>query len=110
MLGDGAAAGILLSRTLPPGSGPGLRERTYQVFVPDGLGSEDAVPVVMILHGCLQSEQNMIRATRFTELAEREGFIVAFPSITSSAAELARPDSRPQRSTAVHPANCSAPC
>jgi poly(hydroxyalkanoate) depolymerase family esterase len=78
-----AEAGTLLSRRLPPGSHPGSRERAYQVFVPHGLRSEDAVPVVMVLHGCLQSEQNMVRETRFTELAEREGFVVVFPFITS---------------------------
>jgi poly(hydroxyalkanoate) depolymerase family esterase len=78
-----AEAGNLLSRRLPAGSHPGARERAYQVFVPDGLRSVDAAPVVMVLHGCLQSEQNMIRETRFTELAEREGFIVVFPFITS---------------------------
>lgn len=76
-----AAAGELVSRTLPPGSHPGSREREYQVFVPDGLGA--AAPVVMVLHGCLQSEQNIIDETRFTELAEREGFVVVFPFITS---------------------------
>jgi len=34
----------------------------------------------------------------------------AGPSITNAEAELARPDSRPQRSDAAHPANRSAPC
>jgi poly(hydroxyalkanoate) depolymerase family esterase len=82
-VGDGAGAGTLLSRALPQGPEPGSRERTYKVFVPDGLGDEDRAPVVMVLHGCLQSEQNMIRETRFTDLAEREGFIVVFPFITS---------------------------
>jgi poly(hydroxyalkanoate) depolymerase family esterase len=82
-LGDGAAAGTLVSRTLAKGDYPGSRERTYQVFVPDRQGDQSAAPLVMVLHGCLQSEQNMIRETRFAELAEREGFIVVFPFITS---------------------------
>ena len=55
-----AEAGTLLWRRLPPGPHPGSRERAYQVFVPEGLRSEDAAPVVMVLHGCLQSEQSMI--------------------------------------------------
>jgi poly(hydroxyalkanoate) depolymerase family esterase len=78
-----AEAGDLVSRTLPAGPDAGSRERRYEVFVPDRLSDETAVPVVMVLHGCLQDEQNMIEETRFTELAEREGFLVVFPFITS---------------------------
>jgi poly(hydroxyalkanoate) depolymerase family esterase len=81
--GDGVAAGALISRTLSPGPNPGSRERAYEVFVPDHLSNGAAAPVVMVLHGCRQTEQNMIRETRFTELAERDGFIVVFPFITS---------------------------
>jgi poly(hydroxyalkanoate) depolymerase family esterase len=80
-IAGGAAAGDLVSRTLPAGSHPGARERDYQVFVPDDLAG--AAPVVMLLHGCLQTEQNMIDETRFTELAERDGFVVVFPFVTS---------------------------
>jgi poly(hydroxyalkanoate) depolymerase family esterase len=82
-LADCADAGTLVSRTLPAGPDPGSRERTYQVFVPDGLSDQTAAPVVMVLHGCLQNEQNVIDETRFTELAERDGFIVVFPFVTS---------------------------
>jgi poly(hydroxyalkanoate) depolymerase family esterase len=82
-LGAAAEAGSLVSRTLPQGPNPGSRERAYQVFVPDDPDGAGALPVVMVLHGCLQNERNMIRETGFTELAEREGFIVVFPFITS---------------------------
>jgi poly(hydroxyalkanoate) depolymerase family esterase len=81
-IATGAVAGDLVSRTLPVGAHPGSRERAYQVFVPDGLAA-GAAPVVMLLHGCLQTERNMIDETRFTELAERDGFIVVFPFVTS---------------------------
>jgi poly(hydroxyalkanoate) depolymerase family esterase len=80
---DWAEAGALVSRTLPAGPDPGSRERRYEVFVPEHLSEETAAPVVMVLHGCLQNEQNMIDETRFTELAERDGFIVVFPFVTS---------------------------
>lgn len=76
-----AEAGELVSRTLPAGSHPGSREREYRVFVPDDLAG--AAPVVMLLHGCLQTERNTIDETRFAELAERDGFIVVFPFVTS---------------------------
>jgi poly(hydroxyalkanoate) depolymerase family esterase len=61
----------------------GSRERRYQVFVPSAYNGRDAVPMVMVLHGCKQTEQNMINETRFKELAERENFIVVYPFITS---------------------------
>jgi poly(hydroxyalkanoate) depolymerase family esterase len=80
---DCAQAGTLVSRTLPAGPDPGSRERKYQVFVPERLSDPTAAPLVMVLHGCLQNEQNMIDETRFTEVAERDGFIVVFPFITS---------------------------
>jgi poly(hydroxyalkanoate) depolymerase family esterase len=80
---DCAQAGTLVSRTLAAGPEPGSRERKYQVFVPERLSDQTAAPVVMVLHGCLQNEQNMIDETRFTELAERDGFIVVFPFVTS---------------------------
>ncbi len=77
---DCAEAGTFFSRTLPAGPDPGSRERTYEVFVPDGLSDQTAAPVVMVLHGCRQNEQNMIDETRFTHIAERDPFIVVFRS------------------------------
>ena len=37
----------------------------------------------MVLHGCNQTEINMINETRFKDLAERDNFIVVYPFITS---------------------------
>jgi poly(hydroxyalkanoate) depolymerase family esterase len=82
-IATGAAAGELLSRTLPAGADPGSRAREYQVFVPDDLAAHAPAPVVMLLHGCLQTERNMIDETRMTDLAERNGFVVVFPFVTS---------------------------
>ena len=77
-----AAAGVLQERTLAAGSGPESRERRYQVYIPDNLPADGTAPLVTILHGCRQTEQNMIDETRFTELADAHGFAVAFPFIT----------------------------
>ena len=41
------------------------------------------MPMVMVLHGCGQTEINMINETRFKDLAERDNFIVVYPFITS---------------------------
>lgn len=80
---DSASAATMIERTLPASSQPGSRAREYTVAIPDGVPAGTSVPVVMVLHGCLQTEQDMIDDTRFVELADREGFIAVFPSITS---------------------------
>jgi poly(hydroxyalkanoate) depolymerase family esterase len=53
------------------------------VFVPASYDGRTAVPMVMVLHGCRQTEANMINETRFRDVAERDGFIVVYPFITS---------------------------
>ncbi len=55
----------------------------YQVFVPSTYTGQSPVPMVMVLHGCRQTELNMINETRFKDLAERDNFIVVYPFITS---------------------------
>jgi poly(hydroxyalkanoate) depolymerase family esterase len=62
---------------------PGSRERQYQVFIPSSYDPRTPVPMLMVLHGCLQTEQNAIDETNFKQLAERDDFIVVYPFITS---------------------------
>jgi len=83
---DPAPAATLVERVLPASSEPGSRAREYTVAVPDDLEDGAPVPVVMVLHGCLQTQADMIDDTRFVELAEREGFVAVFPFVTSFAA------------------------
>jgi poly(hydroxyalkanoate) depolymerase family esterase len=78
-----ASGGEFVHKTFSAKAYSGSRERRYQVFVPSAYNGRDAVPMVMVLHGCKQTEQNMINETRFKELAERENFIVVYPFITS---------------------------
>ncbi len=77
-----ATAATLIEETLPAASTqPGSRDREYTIAVPDGLEDGTPVPVVMVLHGCSQTQQDMVRDTRFVELADREGFVAVFPFI-----------------------------
>jgi poly(3-hydroxybutyrate) depolymerase len=78
-----ASAERLERRLLTAKSYSGSRDRQYQVFVPTAYDGQTTVPMVMVLHGCRQTETNMINETRFREVAERDGFIVVYPFITS---------------------------
>jgi poly(hydroxyalkanoate) depolymerase family esterase len=78
-----ASAGQLQQKLFSAKSYSGSRDRQYQVFVPTAYTGQDAVPMVMVLHGCQQTEVNMINETRFKDLAERDNFIVIYPFITS---------------------------
>src|SRR5262245_29680981 len=83
LLSGAASAGELRQKVFTAKSYAGSRDRHYQVFVPSTYTGQDAVPLVMILHGCRQTEANMINETRFKDLAERDNFIVVYPFITS---------------------------
>lgn len=87
-----AAAGRIEQKSFPKKSYSGSRDRQYQVFVPSAYTGQSPVPMVMVLHGCGQTEVNMINETRFKDLAERDNFIVVYPFITSF-------DVPPQRAT-----------
>jgi poly(hydroxyalkanoate) depolymerase family esterase len=83
LLSGAASAGELRQKVFTAKSYAGSRDRHYQVFVPSTYTGQDAVPLVMILHGCRQTEVNMINETRFKDLAERDNFIAVYPFITS---------------------------
>ncbi len=80
-LSSTAFGGRLEKKTFKAKSYSGSRDRLYQIYIPNNAGN--AVPMVMVLHGCNQTEQNMIDETRFNDLAEKDNFIVVYPSITS---------------------------
>ena len=77
-----ACAGQLQQKIFTAKSYPGSQDRHYQVFVPSSYAGQTSVPMVMVLHGCRQTELNMINETRFKDLAERDNFIVVYPFIT----------------------------
>ena len=83
LLASTASAATLMEHTLPASSQAGSLARDYTVAVPDDLDPGSSVPVVMVLHGCSQTEQDMVHDTRFVEIVDHEGFIAVFPFITS---------------------------
>jgi poly(hydroxyalkanoate) depolymerase family esterase len=76
-------AGDLQQKLFTAKSYDGSADRRYQVYIPSSYANQKPVPMVMVLHGCHQTERNMIEETRFSDLAERENFIVVYPFITT---------------------------
>jgi len=49
------------------------------VYLPAGHRRTTRLPLVLLLHGCDQSSEQFVAATRFTALADRHGFVIAAP-------------------------------
>lgn len=62
---------------LAPLPGELVPQLSYRLYIPSR--AKGALPVVMMLHGCQQTPEDLAAGTRMNALAEREGFIVAYP-------------------------------
>jgi poly(hydroxyalkanoate) depolymerase family esterase len=56
---------------------------SYRLYVP--ANATAGMPLVVMLHGCTQSAEDFARGTQMNALADRLGFLVAYPSQTHAA-------------------------
>jgi poly(hydroxyalkanoate) depolymerase family esterase len=53
--------------------------RSYAVYTPPGLRHAAAVPLVVVLHGCDQTAEDVALCTGVNAYADRAGFVVVYP-------------------------------
>ncbi|MGY2050917.1 extracellular catalytic domain type 1 short-chain-length polyhydroxyalkanoate depolymerase [Methylobacterium sp. JK268] len=73
-------AGDFVARSFANAAG----QRAYKLYVPPGYRGQ-AVPLVVMLHGCTQSPDDFAAGTGMNRIAEAETFLVAYPAQTASA-------------------------
>jgi poly(hydroxyalkanoate) depolymerase family esterase len=61
----------------------GSRHREYLLHLPPGHDRLHPLPLVMVLHGCAQDHRDIQWISGFDAIADREGFAVVYPHVTS---------------------------
>ncbi len=81
--GEGAEAGEFLTQSFTNHAGT----RAYKLFVPaiHSAGGTETLPLVVMLHGCSQTPDDFVAGTRMNALAQRHGFLVAWPAQAAGA-------------------------
>src|SRR2546421_5954265 len=69
------APGRFIKRTFSNDAGT----RAYKVYLPAGYSGQ-AMPLVVMLHGCKQTPDDFALGTRMNQLADELGFLVAYPA------------------------------
>jgi poly(hydroxyalkanoate) depolymerase family esterase len=69
------APGRFIKRSYSNGAGT----RAYKIYLPAGYSGQ-ALPLVVMLHGCKQTPDDFALGTRMNELADELGFLVAYPA------------------------------
>jgi polyhydroxybutyrate depolymerase len=54
--------------------------RSYIVHVPPSFDRNPALPLVVVIHGAFDTAKGMEKSTGFSDMADREGFVVMYPN------------------------------
>ncbi len=81
--GSLTGSGDISSKTFYSKSYSGSRDRQYKVYTPTSYTGNEAVPMVMVLHGCDMDHNDTVDDWNFDLLADENNFIVVYPYITS---------------------------
>lgn len=57
----------------------------FKLWVPSGYRKEEPVPLVLMLHGCMQKTEDLAAASGMNELADKNNFLVVYPQQTAAA-------------------------
>lgn len=61
----------------------GSRKRRYRLHLPSGFRQTGRYPLLMVLHGCRQTENDIRHVSGFDRIADEQGFVVVYPFVTS---------------------------
>ena len=64
---------------------PDGREHEYLLHAPPDVEDGRQLPLVLVFHGLPGSPEEMVRITRFSDLADDQGFMVVYPSYFAAA-------------------------
>jgi polyhydroxybutyrate depolymerase len=54
--------------------------RSYRLHIPSGYRPQQAIPLVIVVHGAFSTAKQIEKQTGFSELADRFGFVAAYPN------------------------------
>jgi poly(hydroxyalkanoate) depolymerase family esterase len=57
----------------------------YKVWIPSRYQKQNAVPLVLMLHGCTQKTEELAELSGINDLAEKENFLVVYPEQNAAA-------------------------